>query len=38
VVADVITTAIRSLDLRFPQVTEEKRKALAVARSQLQQE
>jgi hypothetical protein len=30
--------AIRSLDLRFPQVIEEKRKALAVARSQLQKE
>src|SRR5262245_39817291 len=38
VVADVITTAIRSLDLEFPEVTEEKRKALAEARSQLQQE
>ena len=38
VVADVITTAIRSLDLRFPEVTEEKRQALAEARSQLQKE
>jgi PPK2 family polyphosphate:nucleotide phosphotransferase len=38
VVADVITTAIRSLDLRYPEVTEEKRKALAEARSQLQKE
>ena len=38
VIADVITTAIRSLDLRFPEVTEEKRKALAEARSQLQAE
>jgi PPK2 family polyphosphate:nucleotide phosphotransferase len=38
VVADVITTAIRSLDLRFPEVTEEKRKALAEAKSQLQAE
>jgi PPK2 family polyphosphate:nucleotide phosphotransferase len=38
VVADVITTAIRSLDLRFPEVTEEKRKALAEARSQLEKE
>jgi hypothetical protein len=38
VVADVITTAIRSLDLKFPEVTEEKRKALAEARSQLQKE
>jgi PPK2 family polyphosphate:nucleotide phosphotransferase len=33
VVADVITTAIRSLDLRFPEVTEEQRKMLAEARS-----
>jgi PPK2 family polyphosphate:nucleotide phosphotransferase len=38
VVADVITTAIRSLDLRFPEVTEEKRKALAEAKSQLEAE
>lgn len=38
VVADVITTAIRSLDLKFPEVTEEKRKLLAEARSQLQHE
>src|SRR5215831_15847532 len=38
VVADVITTAIRSLDLRFPEVTEEKRKALAEAKSRLQEE
>jgi PPK2 family polyphosphate:nucleotide phosphotransferase len=38
VVADVITTAIRSLDLRFPEVTEEKRKALAEARTQLEEE
>ena len=38
VVADVITTAIRSLDPRFPEVTEEQRKMLAEARSQLQQE
>jgi PPK2 family polyphosphate:nucleotide phosphotransferase len=38
VVADVIATAIRSLDLRFPEVTEEKRKALAEAKSQLQEE
>src|SRR5262250_1417304 len=38
VVADVITTAIRLLDLKFPEVTEEKRKALAEARSQLQKE
>jgi PPK2 family polyphosphate:nucleotide phosphotransferase len=38
VVADVITTAIRSLDLRFPEVTEKQRKMLAEARSQLQEE
>jgi PPK2 family polyphosphate:nucleotide phosphotransferase len=38
VVADVITTALRSLDLKFPEVTEEKRKLLAEARSQLQKE
>ena len=38
VVADVITTAIRSLDLRFPEVTEEQRKLLAQARSQLEDE
>ena len=38
VVADVITTAIRSLDLRFPEVTEEKRKLLIAARSQLEAE
>jgi PPK2 family polyphosphate:nucleotide phosphotransferase len=38
VVADVITTAIRSLDLRYPEVTEEKRKLLAEARKQLEKE
>jgi PPK2 family polyphosphate:nucleotide phosphotransferase len=38
VVADVITTAIRSLNLRFPEVTEEQRKMLAKARMQLQEE
>jgi PPK2 family polyphosphate:nucleotide phosphotransferase len=38
VVADVITTAIRSLDLRYPEVTEEKRKLLVEARSQLEKE
>ena len=36
VVADVITRAIRSLDLRFPEVTEEKRKLLIEARGQLE--
>jgi PPK2 family polyphosphate:nucleotide phosphotransferase len=38
VVADVITTALRSLDLKFPEATEEKRKLLAEARKQLQVE
>jgi hypothetical protein len=38
VVADVITTAIRSLDLKFPEVTEEQRKLLAEARKQLEKE
>jgi PPK2 family polyphosphate:nucleotide phosphotransferase len=38
VVADVITTAIRSLDLRFPEVTDEQRKRLAEAKMQLQAE
>jgi hypothetical protein len=38
VVADVITTAIRSLDPRFPEVTEKQRKMLAEARSRLQEE
>jgi len=38
VVADVITTEIRSLDLKFPEVTEEKRKLLVEARNQLEKE
>jgi PPK2 family polyphosphate:nucleotide phosphotransferase len=38
VVADVITTAIRSLDARFPEVTKEQLKMLAEAKSQLQSE
>src|SRR5215831_9083370 len=38
VVADVITTAIRSLDPRFPEVTEEQRKMLAEAKSRLEEE
>jgi hypothetical protein len=38
VVADVITTAIRSLDLKFPEVTEEKHKLLVEAKKQLQEE
>lgn len=35
VVADVVTTAIRGLDLRYPDVTDEDRKRLAAARAQL---
>ncbi len=38
VVADVITTTIRSLDLKFPEVTDEQRKLLAEARRRLQEE
>ena len=38
VVADVLTTAIRSLDLSYPVVTEQRRRALADARKQLEQE
>jgi hypothetical protein len=38
VVADVITTAIRSLDLEYPEVTEEKRMALAEAKEKLESE
>jgi PPK2 family polyphosphate:nucleotide phosphotransferase len=38
VVADVITTAIRALDLKYPEVTEEKRKLIVEAKSQLQKE
>jgi len=38
VVADVITTAIRSLDPRFPEVTDEQGKRLAEAKSHLQEE
>ena len=33
VVADVITTAIRSLDLKYPEVTDEQRAALAAAKA-----
>ncbi|MBN9523706.1 polyphosphate kinase 2 family protein [bacterium] len=35
VVADVVTTAIRGLDPRYPDVTDEDRKRLAAARAQL---
>ena len=38
VVADVITTAIRSLDLKYPEVTDEQRERLAEARRQLSAE
>jgi hypothetical protein len=38
VVADIITTAIRSLDLRYPEVTEAKRDQLAEARRRLTEE
>src|SRR5262245_2578642 len=38
IVADILTTTIRSLDLAFPEVTEEHRKALAEARRRLQAE
>ena len=32
VVADIVTTAIRSLDLSYPEVTDERRALLAEAR------
>ena len=35
IVADVVTTTIRSLDLKYPEVTEEKQEQLAEARRQL---
>jgi PPK2 family polyphosphate:nucleotide phosphotransferase len=38
VVADIITTAIRGLDLRYPEVTEEQKKLLSVARAKLEAE
>ena len=38
VVADVITTAIRSLDLKFPEVTDEQRKKLGESKRRLQEE
>jgi hypothetical protein len=38
VVADVITTAVRSLDLRYPEVTDEQRQRLADAKRQLSSE
>jgi PPK2 family polyphosphate:nucleotide phosphotransferase len=38
VVADIITTTIQSLDLRYPEVTEEQKKLLSVARAKLEAE
>ena len=38
VVADVVTTAIRSLDLKYPEVTKEQQEHLAEARRQLSAE
>ena len=38
VVADVVTTAIRSLDLKYPEVTNEQQEHLAEARRQLSAE
>ncbi|HJZ54238.1 MAG TPA: polyphosphate kinase 2 family protein [Gemmataceae bacterium] len=38
VVADVVTTAIRELDLKYPEVTPEQRKLLEQARNKLAQE
>jgi PPK2 family polyphosphate:nucleotide phosphotransferase len=35
IVADIVTTAIRQLDLKYPEVTEEQEKLLAVARAKL---
>ena len=36
-VADVVTTAIRGLDLKYPEVTAEQRKLLEIARTKLSQ-
>lgn len=38
VVADIVTTAIRDLDLKYPEVTEEQKKLLSVARAKLESE
>ena len=38
VVADVVTTAIRSLELKYPEVTDEQREHLAEARRRLSAE
>ena len=37
-VADILTTTIRSLDLRYPKVTKEGRRALRAAKRELEQE
>jgi hypothetical protein len=36
--ADIVTTAIRSLDLKYPEVTDEQRELLAKARQRLSDE
>jgi PPK2 family polyphosphate:nucleotide phosphotransferase len=38
VIADILTSTIQSLDLRYPIVTDEQRKALAAAKKQLESE
>jgi PPK2 family polyphosphate:nucleotide phosphotransferase len=38
VVADILTTAVKSLDLQFPAVSDEKRAALAEVKKKLEQE
>jgi PPK2 family polyphosphate:nucleotide phosphotransferase len=38
VVADILTSAIAALDLKYPEVTEQQRQALAVARKRLESE
>jgi len=38
VVADIVTTTIRSLDLQYPEVTGEQRELLAKARQRLSDE
>ncbi|MBO0697278.1 MAG: polyphosphate kinase 2 family protein [Zavarzinella sp.] len=38
VVADIVTSAIRDLDLKYPEVTEDQKKLLSVARAKLEAE
>jgi len=38
VVADVLTTTIHSLKLRYPEVSDDKKKTLAVAQVELENE